>query len=267
LILLIPVFGFKMVALQRENTVLSETVNLRNTPSSHEALYHRSLEKIWGILNHDRPSATHLISRAMLFVHDNSIHRMDAVHDRYAYHMPIILSRLLLSSMGEREQIPHLSCGPRALAMKHILQKGGITSRIVQVFSDNLDTIAVHMMLNVLNPDTDRWEVWDPSSRATYVDRETGDRLGIMSIVTGDKHRIDVKKRKQYRWDSKQVLYKAHFFNAVAFLSESGSLKNCLIFVNSDAFDLSKIYATNETFAQWTSRKYSHPQIITVNPQ
>lgn len=118
-------------------------------------------------LAHGLDSQTQKIDFARGFVYAHSVHLIDVEHDRYAWDTSLVLSKLWQNYYSQ-DAPPHLSCGPRALAMHAILAALGIPSRLVYVYTDNYDELRSHTFLEVYNGDTGRWEAQDPDFNIYY---------------------------------------------------------------------------------------------------
>lgn len=80
---------------------------------------------------------------------------------------------------------PRLLCDGQVTSALTVLAELGIVSRLIFLYSDDLDKIVEHTVLEVFNPDTQHWEVHDVYSDRYFVD-ENGDRASIERLVFGD---------------------------------------------------------------------------------
>lgn len=108
------------------------------------------------------------------WVNTNSVHLIDQEHDSYAFNVAEVLNRLNNYALGKGAR-PHLSCGPRAYAMKAILDFIGIRSRIIDLFgltelSDESLKVSPHTLIEVLDADTKKWVLHDPDFNVVYAD-------------------------------------------------------------------------------------------------
>ena len=92
----------------------------------------------------------------MRYVHDHSLPAAAGQYEQYAFNVPVVLDKLVLASKGEASEKPVLSCGPRSYAMRSILGRFNIYARLIQIYSDNYDTVQAHRLLEVFNPDAQR---------------------------------------------------------------------------------------------------------------
>lgn len=131
--------------------------------------YQQPLRAIVGKLNAGYyPSMHDRISAIRNWVNTNSVHLIDDEHDSYAFHVPTAIKKLNEFNDGTGSR-PHLSCGPRAYAMKEILDAMGIESRIIDLFvireNGRPDS---HTLIEVFNTETCKWELQDPDFNVAY---------------------------------------------------------------------------------------------------
>lgn len=111
------------------------------------------------------------------WVNTNSVHLIDEEHDSYAFNVPEVLNRLNSHALDSGTK-PHLSCGPRAYAMKAILDFLGIQSRIIDLFGltelgeDRLK-VSPHTLIEVFEEDTQKWVLHDPDFNVAYANKNT----------------------------------------------------------------------------------------------
>ncbi len=101
------------------------------------------------------------------WVNRNSIHLIDLEHDLYAFKIEIVLSKLW-EKHKHNALPPHLSCGPRAYAMKEILHLLEIPSRIIDIFQISKNKVNSHTLLEVYNKENNKWVLQDPDFNVEY---------------------------------------------------------------------------------------------------
>jgi len=122
------------------------------------------------------------------WVKSNSIHLIDDEHDQYAFNLPLVLSRLNDYSKGLGE-LPHLSCGPRAYAMKEILDGLNIENRIIDLFGFSGETVyrvSPHTLIEVFEADQQSWVLQDPDFNVAYTDKNTGEYLCVKALLQSE---------------------------------------------------------------------------------
>jgi hypothetical protein len=197
------------------------------------------------------------------WVHENSTHKISAQHEEYAFNTPRVLSMLWKTHLTEKGHA-HLSCGPRAMAMKSILDHLKIQSRIVAIFTDDYPQVESHTFLEVLNKETGRWEIQDPDLNIYYIDRNTLDRIATLRLIFVDLDSIVPISTNKKGWKANNVEdLKRHYFEALMYVKHLNGEKS-VILINSDRFDAEKRFHKNEnvTFYQFANKHYGKPTFI-----
>jgi hypothetical protein len=172
---------------------------------------------------------------------------------------------MYLASQGNAEQKPHLSCGGRSWAMKMLLIRVNIYSRLVQIYSDEFEEPKMHRLLEVYNPENNSWEVWDPDYGVTYVDQVSRKPVNIMTMVFSDRNKIIPTGESREGWkETNTEEIKNKYFKAVMFEKDTG-LTNAVIIVNKSLFDIEKVYSSGLNFRDWARTKYAYPRIIQLS--
>jgi hypothetical protein len=268
-IALVGILVLQIFRLYKENYIYRGAVSQKIRIETEKQEYLRNLDKIKDIIKASSGgiSVTDITKAAMEFVHDNSSHLIDDEHRRYAFNIPIVVKKLLMTYHGKKNEKPHLSCGPRSFVMREVLDRFGITSRLVQVFSDEYYHVKGHRLLEVFNRDRKEWEVWDPDYRVTYFDRYSKKPVDIMCIVFGDINRIVPKNGNVKGWEETDTEHlRKNYFKAFSLERfDQGLIEgtmNTTIVVNRAKFKINKVFSGGLTFEQWAIKHYQHPRFI-----
>jgi hypothetical protein len=194
-------------------------------------------------------SPTARIDFVRTYVYSHSVHKIDAEHDDYAFDTPRVLA-MLVAHQQDGAALPHLSCGPRAFAMREILEGLGISSRLVSVFSDDFDDFPSHTFLDVLNTETGRWEVQDPDRNVYYMD-DSGQRVGTLRLVLGDLSTVTPHSADASGWAATGMTrLRDHWFEALLFFGRNASEESVLV------QNTQRLQA--EGFASAMAERYAH---------
>ena len=88
---------------------------------------------------------------------------------------------------------PHLSCGPRAFALRALLEALGYSSRIVSVIGRApKGGYRAHTFLEVYDPQRGEWQIQDPDEDLVYVRGEA--RLGVLQLVLGSLEEVEPRR-------------------------------------------------------------------------
>ena len=148
--------------------------------------------------------------------------------------------------------------------MRDVLTRFGIGARTVQLFSDAHKDVQGHRLVEVFNPETQTWEVWDPDHRVTYVDALTKKSLDTMDFLLGDLEKILPKDGNIEGWKetSTERLKEDNYFGAVMFEGPGRHVANSVVLINQEKFDINKAFSDGSTFKDWTRKHYRNVRII-----
>jgi hypothetical protein len=211
------------------------------------------------------PSKSAQARFAREFVFSNSLHRIDSEHERYAWDTRAVLV-MLHDHYLTRENPPHLSCGPRALALKAVLDALGIESRLVHIFTGDYEEIRSHTFLEVYDADSARWVIEDPGNDVTYVDAATNEPVSLMRLVLGGVPSVVPVSRRGRGWELNEIDYlQAHYFQAAKYDSSDGTPD--VVVVNTDRLSVTKRFPANDnmTFVEFSRKSYQRPVFLLNN--
>jgi|GEM_PF-3562877 len=113
------------------------------------------------------------VDAARVFVFSNTDHDMESDWYRdHARDLPYVLEQLFKTAISAPDaERPDLACGYRVEAMKHLLKVAGVSADTVYLYNDtgtdpNQNS---HVILEVLNPSSNRREVHDVDFNAKYL--------------------------------------------------------------------------------------------------
>ena len=199
------------------------------------------------------------------FVFSHSLHQLDSEHARYAWDTRAVLA-MLHEHYLTRQNPPHLSCGPRALALKAVLDAMGIESRLVHVFTGDYDEVRSHTFLEVFDEDSARWVIHDPDNDVSYVDAGTGEPVSLMRLVFGDLRSVVPVSQRGRGWELNEIGdLQSHYFQAAKYDSSDGT--SDLVVVNTDRFSVAKRFPANDdmTFVEFSQKNYRRPVFLLNN--
>jgi hypothetical protein len=128
-------------------------------------------------------NTTELLDCVMGLANRHTIHLIDAWHDRNWDNQDLVLAHVYQAMLGDETARPHSSCGPRCMIMAWILQSYDIQSRQIGIFSSVYpERIVGHQQIEILNPDSGKWELYDPTWNVHFVDEKSGERLSAVDV-------------------------------------------------------------------------------------
>lgn len=133
---------------------------------------------------HDlRLNATDTIDAVHRFIHSSSL-TDEQLSYRADYSDAIDL--MFNYAQGHSDEQPFLQCDGRSTAMLTILSELGIESRLVFLYRPTPGWLSQHTVLEIFNPDTQRWQVHDLGSPDFYyVEAESMERVSAERILFG----------------------------------------------------------------------------------
>lgn len=129
---------------------------------------------------------------------DTNFERINFLRD-WVYHNTDIGAELLIyepdyqdasQMMFEHSQgisdAPQMYCNGMSTVMLTTLYELGIESRLIFLYSEVSGWIAQHTFLEIFNPDTQLWEIHDPTNNLYYINNETGQRIDTQNMIFGN---------------------------------------------------------------------------------
>ena len=130
---------------------------------------------------------TESIDETHRFIQANSIPDLQRDYDAdYADAIALMFEY----SQGRSDDRPHLLCDGRSTAMLTILAELGIESRLVFLYSPVPGYVAQHTVLEVFNPELQRWHVHDLAWDFYYVDLKSRERVSAERILFGSHENL-----------------------------------------------------------------------------
>jgi hypothetical protein len=136
-----------------------------------------------------------------IFVNDNSMHKMDKEFYAIWRDRTKVAGAVLDYSQGRAHQPAHLECSTRQDILHAMLESLGYRTRTVVLYKAAPD-LPSHTFLEILNPQTQRWEVEDPAYDIYWRHRKSGARASIVDVMRNPKE-FEPCGRKSCGWAQK----------------------------------------------------------------
>lgn len=122
------------------------------------------------------------VDKVRTFINDNSIHKIDEAFwsnqgNAAAFAAGLIAHAKKLSSVPV-----HMECSTRSNLMKLVLQALGYQTRIIAIFNSRTN-LRSHSFLEVMNPDTGRWETQDPDYDIYWRSKKSAERVSLAEMA------------------------------------------------------------------------------------
>ncbi|HGM5549960.1 TPA: hypothetical protein ACKP2V_000183 [Pseudomonas putida] len=184
-----------------------------------------------------------IIDAVREFIHENTDHGDGVWNKKYGNNNAYVLDNMFRTAMKDpKAERPELLCGNRSTAMQAILDKLGIRSRTIYLYSNYSGVFMGHVFVEVMNPVTGSWEIQDADYNVAY-ENDTGRRLNISRLIAApDFSKIIPVNSKARGWEAVGVerLMIGQFFN-VAYSPSAG-----MLFYNQQALDTGVVAKVEE---------------------
>lgn len=239
------------------------------TPEINLESYNNAVHSILSTRIQDGMSKRAATKSILEFIHDYSIHKIDDQFYDNVKRLDIVMIKMAEVLQGQHEDRPHLSCGPRAVLMKQLLHRLGIQSRLVQIYSDSYKNVEGHRLLEVLNSDTNRYELWDPDFKVWYQRIDSKEHVDALTMVVAPSMDLfEPTDSIRTGWEETKTKHlKDSYFKAVLYEGNREGMRHAPIFVNTNKFDLKKQFADNLTFLEWSSQHYGDIRFIPIDAE
>lgn len=229
----------------------------------------KNLDQIRTIVSTGAANSTDIIHNTMKFIYENSTHDLveEGINQSYMFEsVESGIDHLIKAYNNPGYDKIMLSCGPRAMLMSYVLSYLSMDSRLVQVYSDENYSFAAHRLLEIYNPDTRRWELWDPDHQVTYIDRKTKQRIDGLKFVFSDKADILPVNGSIVGWEENQATnMKKGFDGAILYENQSVTEPGALFSVDSTLYDINKEIYNGRSLKDMLQDEYRHARLVMVN--
>ncbi|HXG78840.1 MAG TPA: hypothetical protein VNJ31_05845 [Methyloceanibacter sp.] len=116
------------------------------------------------------------------FINENSIYKVDAKFWANRGNPANYAADLIAHAKDPSNEPAHMECSTRSNLMARVLNVLGFKTRIVALFSTD-ETYGSHSFLEVMNPETGRWETYDPTFNVYWRKEGGGDRISLAELA------------------------------------------------------------------------------------
>lgn len=156
---------------------------------------------------------------------------------------------------GKREKAPPMECSYRSGTLVGMLKSLGYKAHDL-VIPQNVDNFNDHVVVEVLNPDTNKWEIHDPSYDVDFVSLENRSRLSLKEMLTIDKDKYEpCNFEGKCGWDWKTSEGFALEFNKlywnIAYVRDEDTL---YVTKRLDVNAKRPVYGENLSYCEWRAK-------------
>ncbi len=112
------------------------------------------------------------------FINDNSVHKIDAEFWANHGNPASFAAGVLAHAKGDAHKPIHMECSTRTNLMRRIFEALGYQTRVVAIFNSRTN-LHSHTFLEVMNPETKRWETQDADYDIYWRDESSGLRISL----------------------------------------------------------------------------------------
>ena len=197
------------------------------------------------------------IDKVRIFINDNSIHRIDeafwASRGTEAY-----AAGVLAHAKGLSTEPVHMECSTRSNLMTRILDALGYDTRIVAIFNSRTN-LKSHSFLEVMNPETGRWETQDPDYDLYWQSKNSAERISLADKAEAIE-KIEPCGRESCGWHhvSREGIRAEKLLNYLDIISVTAKRKTLRYALYTSRADLSTMYrkgSKHGTFCQVEAKR------------
>ncbi len=233
------------------------------------------LKKIEQFIMDKKPTnKTELIDMTRWFVRNGFVQKYDKWYDENKYNTGLVLETLYQHHLDPSSEPAHLDCQPSCRALASILNYLGFQTRLVALLTDDYDFVASHALVEVLNPDSGKWELQDPLYNLFFYNSLSGERVSAIDIVFNGTEKIIPSNGHLHGWDkvmtnkfstATPMILKDHYFEILGYRYVT---RKCFVFINKDKVSLTKRFDKNDNLniIEFINKVYGNPPIFTLPP-
>jgi hypothetical protein len=124
------------------------------------------------------PDVHQRLDKVRTFINDNSVHKVDEAFRVNQGNPDSFLGGLLAYAKGTAAGPIHMECSTRTVAMERIFKALGYDTRIIAIFNSRTN-LKSHSFLEVMNPETKRWETQDADYDIYWRSKSSGERISL----------------------------------------------------------------------------------------
>jgi hypothetical protein len=144
------------------------------------------------------------LDKVRTFISDNSVHKVDEKFRVNQGKPDAFLAGMLAYAKGRRTKPIHMECSTRTIAMQRILKALGYDTRIIAIYNSRTN-LESHSFLEVMNPQTKRWETQDADFDIYWRSKSSGERISLADSAQSIDE-IEPCGRRDCGWNHAQKL-------------------------------------------------------------
>lgn len=198
------------------------------------------------------------LDRIRTFINDHSTHKIDDMFRANRGHPIRYAAGVIAHARNPSLEPIHMECSTRSNLMARILRAMGYETRIVVLFNTKTN-LKSHSFLEVLNPNTDRWETQDPDYDIYWRSRGARGRTALADAAENIED-IEPCGREGCGWDqvSREGIEAEKLRDLLDIISITDKQRRIRYALYTSRADLNRIYSKAQkqgTFCQVEAKR------------
>jgi hypothetical protein len=201
------------------------------------------------------------LDRVRAFVNDHSVHKPDEAFSLNQGKPDAFLAGLLAHAKGITAQPIHMECSTRSGAMGRILQALGYETRVIAIFNSKTN-LRSHSFVEVMNPETKRWETQDADYDIYWRSKSSNERVSLADSAQSVDD-IEPCGRNACGWShtSREGIKAAKLFDYLDIISITAKEKTLRFALYTSRAELSRTYRKGQkqgSFCEVEAKRCKH---------
>lgn len=209
----------------------------------------------------DTPDFHQQMDKVRIFINDNSIHKIDQAFWANHGNTAALAGGMLAHAKRLSTEPVHMECSTRSNLMTRILGALGYETRIIAIFNSRTN-LQSHSFLEVMNPETGRWETQDPDYDIYWRSKTSEERISLADTADAIGE-IEPCGRERCGWDhvSREGIRAEKLIDYLDIVSIAAKQKAVRYALYTSRADLSATYSKGPkrgTFCQVEAKRCKH---------
>jgi hypothetical protein len=207
------------------------------------------------------PAFHQRLDKVRTFINDNSMHKTDAAFRANHGNAAAFAAGVIAHAKRATSEPIHMECSTRTNLMALVLQALGYETRVVAIFNSR-SNLKSHSFLEVMNPETGRWETQDADYDIYWRSRASGERISLADAAEA-LDQIEPCGRNGCGWDhaSREGIKTQRLKPYLDIISITARQKAVRYSLHTSRADLSATYrkgAKQGTFCEVEAKRCKH---------
>lgn len=203
----------------------------------------------------------HRLDTVRTFINDHSKHKIDKVFWAHHGNPEVFAAGVLAHAKGTAAEPVHMECSTRTNLMSSILQALGYDTRVIAIFNSRTN-LNSHSFLEVMNPETKRWETQDADYDIYWRSKSSKERISLAEAAQSIDD-IEPCGRNACGWDqtSRERIQAKRLMDYLDVISITANQKAIRYTLFTSRADLNRIYSKGSkegSFCEVEAKRCKH---------